>query len=183
MLFRSKIWLHNNAPFKVSDQITEALLNQLQTYITKKYVKEFDIGLIVHRDEFEPYSRVKVVDFNKYFKVKNNNWHTVSHHLSHAAGAFYQSGMDQALVITLDGGSPDSTFNAFKFDQRGVKHIGMDYTTIGYGYAKLGVNFKDIKPSHFFFASMTYPGKIMGLAGYGIPSKLHVEPFKRFLCN
>lgn len=85
----------------------------------------------------------------------------VDHHLAHAAGAFFMSGYDDALVFTADG----------KGD--GVSH--RTYSAKGVQLTELAAS-RDFDSPGFFYASITgflgfrklrHEGKITGLAAFG----------------
>ncbi|CAK9067242.1 Nodulation protein NolO [Durusdinium trenchii] len=61
-------------------------------------------------------------------------WQVVSHHMAHAALAFYSSPFRSALVVSYDGGGDDGTFNAYRASpEDGIKEI-----------ARLNYNFGDM---------------------------------------
>lgn len=168
---------HTLKPFWVKKDNLDVLLKHINQYITKKYTRIFDYGILVDQN----WRPIKGSDtqflFTDYFKVKL--WYKISHHMAHAYGAFYQSSYDQSLVVTFDGGSPDGNLNCFLFDRNFSKpvHLFSDTQLIqttkktkpfdfGTRYSKYGAIFGDIRYKRFD-EFLSYPGKIMGLAGYG----------------
>ena len=120
------------------------------------------------------------------------------HHLTHAAGAFYNSGFDNALSLVFDGdGSP------FEVWEDGKGHMKTEkFSAFECSYPN---NFKEIKKEYFhqneitkdnelslgnYFATtalqlgmkggMRDAGKVMGLASYGKPSDIDVTNLFHF---
>jgi carbamoyltransferase len=91
-----------------------------------------------------------------------------AHHKSHAASAFYPSGFDEAVIITVDGvGEYDSTV-IWKGDRSGVtRHKTFKYPN------SLGLFFGSIT-EFLGYSARNGEGKVMGLAPYGEKnSKIH----------
>lgn len=98
----------------------------------------------------------------------------VEHHVSHAANAFYTSGFDSALIVTLDGygsglaGSVSVGRNGGIERRHGVEYphsLGTFYESVTSG---LG-----LQPSR-------HEGKVVGLAAYGDPAVLRDVLLSRF---
>ena len=87
----------------------------------------------------------------------------VSHHLCHAAGAYYASGYDEALVATLDGAGDGDSSHVYsvKNGRFELLHSVASFDSLGdyYGYVTQISGFKAGK----------HEGKITGLAAYGKP--------------
>lgn len=99
----------------------------------------------------------------------------VSHHLCHAAGAYYASGYDEALVATLDGAGDGDSSHVYsvKNGRFELLHNVASFDSLGdwYGYVTQISGFKAGK----------HEGKITGLAAYGKPTLRHVfEKFFRY---
>ena len=128
----------------------------------------FDVGL------FEWWCEPEFVDFvGEFFDIKEIHFRDdlTHHHRSHAAGAFYSSGFDEALVFSYDGSGNDGTFCVFDLDKRepNFKQIN-DYESIPYPtkYAILSYLNSEIKKQYGDLASdLGGAGKIMGLSSYG----------------
>lgn len=92
----------------------------------------------------------------------------VSHHLCHAAGAYYASGYDDALVATLDGAGDGDSSHVYsvKNGRFELLHNVPSFDSLGdyYGYVTQICGFKAGK----------HEGKITGLAAFGKPSLRHV---------
>jgi len=85
----------------------------------------------------------------------------VEHHVSHAANAFYTSGFDQALVVTLDG---------YGSGLAGSINVGRDgrierIHSLEYPHS-LGTFYEQVT-SALGFKPSRHEGKIVGLAAYG----------------
>ncbi len=96
----------------------------------------------------------------------------VSHHLCHAAGAYYASGYDDALVATLDGAGDGDSSHVYSVRNGRFEllHNVPSFDSLGdwYGYVTQISGFKAGK----------HEGKITGLAAYGKP--IYREVFKKF---
>ena len=84
-----------------------------------------------------------------------------SHHLSHAASAFYCSGFEDANIITLDGSGEEITTLLAVGNGKDIKEIDKFYLpdTLGGFYASF-TEYLGFRPYHD-------EGKVMGLASYG----------------
>jgi len=99
----------------------------------------------------------------------------VEHHVSHQSNAFYASGFEQALVVTVDAyGSGLSGSIALGNIETGIERlVGFDFPhSLGFFYEHL-TSALGFKPSR-------HEGKILGLAAYGDPSILHDAIKARF---
>ncbi len=99
----------------------------------------------------------------------------VSHHFCHAAGAYYASGYDDALVATLDGAGDGDSSHVYsvKNGRFELLHNVPSFDSLGdyYGYVTQISGFKAGK----------HEGKITGLAAYGRPTLRGVfEKFFRY---
>ena len=114
------------------------------------------------------------------------------HHHSHAAGAFYQSPYDKALIFSFDGGGNDGCFNIY-LAKRGkelqlLKQITHPASTSPHEYLDLGLPYMlfghylgEIRQEIDVTAgNLTYPGKMMGLASYGNIREEWLEPLTKF---
>ena len=166
--FTARFLYHKENNEYYQTQIDKAIgvLSNLRDYVARKYTEKFNYGVFVDRN-YSPLIAENSfqLKFQDYFKA--NNWFFVRHHVAHAAGAFYQSSFSKALVLTTDGGSIDGPNNAFIFNRNGDKeYIGSCVRFFGKLYSLFGPIFRDIKLPYIGY-SLIYPGKIMGLAGYG----------------
>ena len=113
------------------------------------------------------------------------------HHRSHAAGCFYQSPYQEALIFSFDGGGNDGKFNIY----HGKREISVElietitspasdsphiFYDLGFPYMILGHYLSDIKQEPLSIGNLVYPGKIMGLASYGNVNKEWLPHFIEF---
>jgi carbamoyltransferase len=98
----------------------------------------------------------------------------VEHHLTHAANAYYTSGLDEALIVTLDGyGSGLSGTASVGRNGRIERIHGVDYPH------SLGTFYESVT-SGLGFKPSRHEGKIVGLAAYGDPAVLRDLLLARF---
>jgi carbamoyltransferase len=101
----------------------------------------------------------------------------VEHHLSHAANAFFTSGFEEALVVTLDGyGSGLSGSINIGRNGRIERIHGQEYPH------SLGTFYESVT-SALGFTPSRHEGKIVGLAAYGDPAVLGDILRRRFVQN
>ena len=99
----------------------------------------------------------------------------VEHHLSHAANAYYTSGFDQALIVTLDGyGSGLAGSISTGRDGKIERVHGLEYPH------SLGTFYESVT-SALGFTPSRHEGKIVGLAAYGDPEVLGDILRRRFV--
>lgn len=100
-----------------------------------------------------------------------------NHHDTHAANAFYASGFDEALLITLDGYGSGNCGGVYVGNRQGLQclHKFAFPNSLGefYEHVTSGLGFK---PSR-------HEGKIVGLAAYGNPDVLRQVLLDRFECK
>ena len=90
----------------------------------------------------------------------------VDHHVSHASNAFFTSGFDEALIVTLDGyGSGLAGSVSVGRDGRIERIHGVEYPH------SLGTFYESVT-SALGFKPSRHEGKIVGLAAYGDPEVL-----------
>jgi carbamoyltransferase len=89
----------------------------------------------------------------------------VRHHLAHAASAFFPSGFDEALILTIDGtGEVESAMTGIGRNGQ-IEHLGSTLLPTSLGALYL------IVTVFLGFRSLGDEYKIMGLASYGDPSR------------
>lgn len=99
----------------------------------------------------------------------------VEHHISHSANAYYNSGFDQALIVTLDGyGSGLAGSISAGRDGKIERLHGLEYPH------SLGTFYESVT-SALGFKPSRHEGKIVGLAAYGDPEVLGELLRKRFV--
>ena len=144
-------------------------------YITKKFgIKSFDICYYQNTDVI-----IDEVTYKLHEDIPALEYINCLHHESHAAGAFYQSPFQSALIFSFDGGGNDGFFNVYLGRRRlGVKLLGSIsnpvnnsphiYLDLGFPYMLFGHYIEEIRQEVDLAAgNFVYPGKLMGLAAYG----------------
>lgn len=95
------------------------------------------------------------------------------HHYAHAASAYYTSGFDETLVITMDGGGDGSSSHVYLGRNGKLENLSKvdSYDSLGnyYAYATAICGYK----------AKRHEGKITGLAAYGNPA--YYEMLKTFI--
>jgi len=139
--------------------------------------QSYDVGLF---DWDTPKEVVELL--TKYFNIKevlHKGSDFTSHHKAHAAGAFHTSGFDEALVFSYDGGGNDGTFCVYDLEKPNLDFSQLNQKVINpfpTKYARIGNFIKEIRKPELGDTletkthehnGVSYPGKIMGLAGYG----------------
>ena len=92
------------------------------------------------------------------------------HHRCHAFSAFYTSGFENALTVSLDGGGDGCSSHIYTMDQKGEKliHRNDSFDSIGNYYAYV---------THLCgYRASIHEGKITGLSAHGEPI------YKRSVC-
>jgi len=95
-----------------------------------------------------------------------NKFHWINHHLAHAASAYYASGFDEALILSIDGGGDRECAALFHGcgEHLSLVHTFLDYPeSLGRLYDRVTM-FVIGNPPH---GVLLDAGKLMGLAGYG----------------
>ena len=144
-------------------------------YITEKFgIKSFDICYYQNTDVI-----IDEVTYKLHEDIPALEYINCLHHESHAAGAFYQSPFQSALIFSFDGGGNDGFFNVYLGRRRlGVKLLGSIsnpvnnsphiYLDLGFPYMLFGHYIEEITQEVDLAAgNLVYPGKLMGLAAYG----------------
>ncbi|HSV85005.1 MAG TPA: carbamoyltransferase C-terminal domain-containing protein [Levilinea sp.] len=87
-----------------------------------------------------------------------------NHHYSHAATAYYTSGFDQALVVTLDGGGDGMSGSVYRAENGRLKRLNSvdSFNSLGNFYSYI---------THLCgFKAENHEGKVTGLAALGKPA-------------
>jgi len=99
----------------------------------------------------------------------------VEHQLSHASSAFYPSGIEKALIVTLDWyGSGLAGSVSLGSRKDGIKRL----CNIEYPHS-MGLFYSQVTSALGFRVSH-HEGKIVGLAAYGDPKRCFDEVYKKF---
>ena len=99
---------------------------------------------------------------------------TYDHHLCHAASAYYCSGKEDALIITMDGAGDGLCASANVIENGKIVRVA-------------GAS-ADVSPGRFYsevtgyagFKRLRHEGKITGLAAYGDPERFYAD-FRKYL--
>jgi carbamoyltransferase len=155
------------------------ILSEMLNYINKYYNKSLDFDTVV-------YSNTDVIYGDNYFQYEkfiNAKEHKFClHHHAHAAGTFYQSPFNKAIIISYDGGGSDGFFNIFLGDRENsvtnIKRIELD---LGFAYMSFGHFLSPIRfESELGMGNLVYSGKLMGLCGYGKTNQDWLPFFKEY---
>lgn len=146
------------------------------------------------------FSEVKGLTFDLLQEIfPNCNYYEMGHHMSHCAGAYYQSGFKRALAISIDGGGMDYNSDGLMYYRshsvytfEGSTYDVIAHTNDGNGdvwnpgiYGQMAYYISEIKnqvnlEGRTEMNALAYAGKIMGLAAYGKVRDEWVEPLRRF---
>ncbi len=169
-------------PYLIKEDKYHRFCSYLKQILQSKRVfrPHFDVGL------FENGTEEGLVDFiTEFFNIKKVHFNDdlTYHHRSHAAGAFYSSGFDEALVISYDGGGNDGTFCVYETNKErpNFEQIN-DYEMIPFPtkYASMAyfiseIQKKDQDGYNPHSRVMTHVGKVMGLSAYGSRNEDYLE--------
>jgi len=98
----------------------------------------------------------------------------IEHHASHSANAYYNSGFDEALIVTLDG------YGSGLAGSVGVGRGGRIERLHALEYPHSLGTFYESVTSSLGFTPSRHEGKIVGLAAYGDPAVLRDVLLSRF---
>jgi len=166
---------------------------------TSKYIKDVDYvsisGLhsLEERFDFSNTNSPFVLCVARTF-IKNKTFNVYDlhkkHHLTHAAGSFYNSGFDRALSFVFDGdGSKNENnetegYSCYDFSYDGFTLVEKQYqkrtsnvvNTFDKETFSLGRCFEEVS-KHLGFNNFFDSGKVMGLASYGKDINLNFLDF------
>ena len=97
-----------------------------------------------------------------------------SHHNTHAANAFYASGFEEALIVTLDGYGSGNAGGVYQGGPGGLRNL------IRFSFPNSLGQFYEHVTSALGFKPSRHEGKIVGLAAYGRPELLAPALLDRF---
>jgi carbamoyltransferase len=97
-----------------------------------------------------------------------------SHHNTHAANAFYASGMSEALIVTLDGYGSGNAGGIYQGGPDGIRNL------IRFTFPNSLGQFYEHVTSALGFKPSRHEGKIVGLAAYGNKELLSPVLMERF---
>lgn len=99
--------------------------------------------------------------------------HFFDHHYCHAASAYYTSGHDRAMVVTLDGGGDGLSGSVYKGEHGRLQRIAAVDS-----YHSLG-NFYSYVTHLCGFKAENHEGKVTGLAALGKP--VYIDILRQFI--
>jgi carbamoyltransferase len=104
----------------------------------------------------------------------SNKLKRYNHHDTHAANAFYASGLKEALIVTLDGYGSGNAGGVYRGNEEGMKPL------IKFSFPNSLGQFYEHVTSALGFRPSRHEGKIVGLAAYGDPQVLGPALLERF---
>lgn len=103
------------------------------------------------------------------------------HHHCHAASTFYQSGFEEAIVISYDGGGNDGFFNVYSAGSDGIRLQMKFNCDFGGGYMLLASCLEEIAKDTRH--QLALPGKMMGLCAYGKATESVAQEMSKLFFN
>jgi carbamoyltransferase len=103
-----------------------------------------------------------------------NKLRRFNHHDTHAANSFFASGLDQALIVTLDGYGSGNAGGVYLGNHDGLKPL------IRFTFPNSLGQFYEHVTSALGFRPSRHEGKIVGLAAYGNPEVIGPSLLERF---
>ncbi|MFO7598706.1 MAG: carbamoyltransferase C-terminal domain-containing protein [Candidatus Desulfacyla sp.] len=119
--------------------------------------------------KFVRFQKVRAAEVLRYLssRIGWDEVRYVGHHDAHAAGAFFPSGFDDALILVADGTGESESTSLYAGEGREISRISSELTNdfslgILYQYFTEWLGYRSHNTSQ-------HCGKIMGLASYGSP--------------
>lgn len=142
------------------------ILDQMIEYVQQNFGIGPDFDTIIYSNTDVIYGEDHL-HYERYINAKDRIF--CLHHKAHAAGTFYQSPFQKALIISYDGGGSDGFFNVYTATREEsvklIKRIEIDF---GFAYMSFGHFLNEIRfESELGMGNLVYSGKLMGLCGYG----------------
>lgn len=188
------VWVNNKYRIFELERLMRERYFTLNT--ASKYIRIYDILKLLIEKEFGS------VKFNlcitkdvpeNHITYLRKTWGIVNfvegdHHWEHAAGGFYLSGFKEALVISYDGGGWDqgvaTYFNIYYAKHGDIKKLKTVISCNPGGvYELLSIPLKEVTKADTHTwgnHALSFPGKKMGLAGYGKVREEWTEVFLKF---
>ena len=163
----------NDGVFWGNNFLRKEIVYSLLKYLKNKYsVSYYDILLLNELDLWNIKDKWDIKHDNKILEFFNSNkLKFCDHQYSHACGAFYQSNLEDATIISFDGGGNDGNFNIYSASKENgvILKDKISNHVLGHRYGWFGHNCFSIKKENSWplDGALIYPGKLMGLAGYG----------------
>jgi len=158
------------------------ILSEMLNYISKYHNKDLSFDTVIYGNTDVIYGD-QHLHYEKFIKAKEYKF--CLHHQAHAAGTFYQSPFDEAIIISYDGGGSDGFFNIFHGNRKdSVKNIKRIELDLGFAYMSFGHFLQPIRfESELGMGNLVYSGKLMGLCGYGKTNPDWLPYFKEYYYN
>lgn len=115
----------------------------------------------------------------------NAKFEELGHHNAHAASGFYNSGFEDAIIFSVDGGGHDNgviaTTKIFKAKDNNISLLETPNIDLGNRYCQIGFPISEINPGPDSDRwSLSYAGKVMGLCAYGNVRKEWLDAMERY---
>ena len=127
------------------------------------FLKNFSFKKVLLSESFKNKINVKGLLLNKFTLNKNVKFHYIEHHLAHIASAFYPSGFNDAVGLSIDGSGDFVTLAISECKNNRIKIIKKTNfpNSLGIFYHAMTqfLGFKNYGDEY----------KVMGLAAYGEP--------------
>jgi carbamoyltransferase len=156
---------------------TEKQRRQFLSYIKKKLDREINTIL------YNELSKEDMDLISQYFP--NAVYKKMEHHRSHAYCAYYQSGFNKAIIVSIDGGGMDydgvATTKVYLAEGDNIKTIYRSTKNLGNSYGAIGYLISDIRhglDSKVF--CLSYAGKTMGICAYGNHKEEWLPTMRKF---
>lgn len=155
------------------------ILDEMLDYIRDHFGKGAVFDTVIYSNTDVIYGSDHL-HYEKYIPAEE--YKNCLHHHAHAAGTFYQSPFQNAIIISYDGGGSDGFFNVFLGDRHdsvtNIKRVEIDF---GFAYMSFGHFLAPIKfESELGMGNLVYSGKLMGLCGYGRTNHEWLPHFKEY---
>ncbi len=140
-------------------------------------------GKLFHEAYYLKWTKDAILDHRKFHHELMNNLKKiglerklvrVEHHLCHAASAFYTSGFDRALIVTLDAYGSGLAGSISIGTPEGIKRV----LNIEYPHS-MGLYYSQITEA-LGFTPTRHEGKIVGLAAFGDKDVLFDKVYRKF---
>lgn len=155
------------------------LVNSVQNLFKKDHFKSkfyhfayFTKFCISASRDHKKFHRELLLNLNKL--GLENKLTRVEHHTAHAASAYYTSGLEEALIVTIDAYGSGLAGSLSIGSPVGIKRIH----DIRFPHS-MGMFYSQVTEA-LGFKPTRHEGKIVGLAAYGDPSVLFDEIYRRF---
>ncbi len=161
----NKIW-HKSVEFCLNQaQLELHQLDQIAIYVSEPFLDESLKQLRLVKPEMAEVADGRAMYqylFKREFDIDlpRDIFTFVNHHLAHAATAYYMSGFDQSLVLTVDGSGDNVSTTV-------VDVRGNDFTTLMTKPVEQSLGFFYLDVIRFLGYQIFDEYKVMGLAPYG----------------